>query len=166
VTALLQSLDSGKTDQLARKVALLSWLGRKNLLACTVTAGPVSGNPTVIVGGVPQGGVVSYCPQAQETLVIANRLLDDPMAWEAIPKVCEHFITRMPGDKSLVSYCEVVMGGLASKKKEGAAAAAKELSEDDAWVLKNTAGGDWRRALIDNRPAMRELMQIYAIKGR
>jgi len=166
VTALLQSLDSGKTDQLARKVALLSWLGRKNLLACTVTAGPAIGNPTVQTGGIPQGGVVSYCAQAQETLIVANRLLDDPTAWEAIPKVCEHFITRMPGDKSLVAYCEVVMGGLASKKKEGAAAAAKELAEDDAWVLKGTAPGDWRRALIDNRPAMRELMQIYASKGR
>ncbi|HMF41626.1 MAG TPA: FlgO family outer membrane protein, partial [Polyangia bacterium] len=58
VTALLQSLDSTKTEQLARKVALLTWLGRKDLLACTVVAGPASGNPSIIVGGVPQGGVV------------------------------------------------------------------------------------------------------------
>jgi hypothetical protein len=72
----------------------------------------------------------------------------------------------MPGDKSLVSYCETVMGSLEWKKKEGAAAAAKSLAEDDAWVLKGTAAWDWRRALIDNRPAMRELMQIYAGKGR
>lgn len=166
VTALLQSLESTKTDQLARKVALLSWLGRKNLLACTVTAGPVSGNATSLVGGIPQGGVVSYCAQAQETLVIANRLLDDPTQWEAIPKVCEHFITRLPGDKSLVAYCEMLMGSLEFKKKEGAAAVAKELADDDAWVLKGTAAWDWRRALIDNRPAMRELLQIYAAKGR
>jgi len=166
VSALLQSLDSTRTDQLARKLALLTWLGRKNLLACTAVAGPARGNPTVIVGGVPQGGVVSYCAQAQETLVVANRLVDDPTQWEAIPKVCEHFITRLPGDKSVLSYCEVVMKSIELKKKEGAAAVAKELAEDDAFVLKNTVAWDWRRALIDNRPAMRELMQLYAGKGR
>ena len=118
------------------------------------------------MGGVPQGGVVSYCPQAQETLIIANRLVDDPTQWEAIPRVCEHFITRMPADKAIVSYCETVMSGIASKKKEGAAEAAKELADDDAFVLKNTAAGDWRRALIDNRPAMRALLQIYAGQPR
>ena len=166
VTALLQSLDSTKTEQLARKVALLTWLGRKDLLACTVVAGPASGNPSIIVGGVPQGGVVSYCAQAQETLVIANRLVDDPTQWDAIPKVCEHFISRLPGDKSLVSYCEVVMQSVGFKKKEGAAAVAKELADDDAFVLKNTAPFDWRRALIENRPGMRELIQLYARKGR
>jgi TolB-like protein len=166
VSGLLQSLDSTRTDQLARKLALLTWLGRKNLLACTAVAGPASGNPTVIVGGVPQGGVVSTCAQAQETLVVANRLVDDPSQWEAIPKVCEHFITRLPGDKSVLSYCEVVMKSIELKKKEGAAAVAKELAEDDAFVLKNTVTWDWRRALIDNRPAMRELMQVYAGKGR
>ena len=166
VSALLQSLDNTRTDQLARKLALLTWLGRKNLLACTVVAGPASGNPTVIVGGVPQGGVVSYCPQAQETLIVANRLVDDPTQWEAIPKVCEHFIARLPGDKSVVSYCEVVMKSIELKKKEGAAAVAKELAEDDAFVLKGTATWDWRRALIENRPAMRDLLQLYASKGR
>lgn len=166
VNALLQSLDNGRTAELARKLALLSWLGRKNLLACTVVAGPASGNRTSIVGGVPQGGVVSYCPQAQETLIIAYRLIDDPTQWEVIPKVCEQFVTRMPGDKAILSYCEMVIGGIASKKKEGAAEAAKELADDDAFVLKNTAAGDWRRALIDNRPAMRALLQIYAGKPR
>ena len=166
VSALLQSLDSTRTDQLARKLALLAWLGRKNLLACAVVAGPASGNRSVIVGGVPQGGVVSYCPQAQETLIVANRLVDDPTQWEAIPRVCEHFIARMPGDKSVVSYCEVVMKSIELKKKEGAAAAAKELAEDDAFVLKGAPAWDWRRALIENRPAMRDLLQIYASKGR
>src|SRR4029078_2699810 len=121
-----------------------------------------TGNPTVIVGGVPQGGVVSYCAQAQETLVVAKRLVDDPSQWEAIPKVCEHFIARLPGDKSVLSYCEVVMRSVELKKKDGAAAVAKELAEDDAFVLKNTVAWDWLRALIDNRPAMRELMQLYA----
>ena len=166
VSALLQSLDNTRTDQFARKLALLTWLARKNLLACAVVAGPASGNPTVIVGGIPQGGVVSYCPQAQETLIVANRLVDDPTQWEAIPKVCEHFIARLPGDKSILSYCEVVMKSIELKKKEGAAAVAKELAEDDAFVLKGTATWDWRRALIENRPAMRDLLQLYASKGR
>jgi len=171
VAGLLQSLDNTRTDQLGRKLALLTWLGRKDLLACAVITGPAAAvkpgsNPTVIVGGLPQGGNVSYCPQAQETLVIAYRLVDDPTQWEAIPKVCEHFITRLPGNQSLVSYCETVMHMVESKKQEGAPAVAKELADDDAFVLKNTAAWDWRRALIDNRPAMRELIQLYARKGR
>jgi TolB-like protein len=166
VSTLLQSLDNTRTDQLARKVALLTWLGRKDLLACTVVAGPATGNPTIIVGGMPQGGVVSYCTQAQETLMVANRLVDDPTQWDAIPKVCEHFVTRLPGDKSVLSYCETVMKSIELKKKEGADAAAKELAEDDAFVLKNTVAWDWRRALIDNRPAMRALMQVYAGQRR
>ena len=82
VSTLLQSLDNTRTDQLARKLALLTWLGRKNLLACAVGTAAASdkpsGNPTVIIGGVPQGGAVSTCPQAQETLVVAFRLVDDP----------------------------------------------------------------------------------------
>jgi len=73
---------------------------------------------------------------------------------------------RLPGNGSLVSYCETVMRMLEFKKKEGAATVAKALADDDAWVLKTTATWDWRRALIENRPAMRELLQLYASKGR
>jgi TolB-like protein len=166
VNALLQTLDTTKTEQLARKVALLTWLGRRDLLACLVTAGPASGNPNSIVGGVPQGGVVSYCPQAQETLVVAFRLLDDPTQWEVIPKVCEHFIARLPGDKSVLSYCEMMMHVLESKKTIGAPVAAKELADDDARVLKYSPAWDWRRALLDNRAAMQAVLQLYARQGR
>ena len=166
VGGLLQSLDSTKTEQLARKVALLGWLGRRNLLACVVVAGPAPNNPGVLNAGVPQGGVVSYCPQAQETLVIAMRLVDDPTQWDAIPKVCEHFISKLPGDKSILSYCETVMTMLGFKKKEGVPAATKELADEDAFVLKGTIPTDWRRALIENRPGMREVLQTYARKGR
>ena len=73
---------------------------------------------------------------------------------------------RLPGDKSVLSYCEIVMKSIELKKKEGAAAAAKELADDDAFVLKGTTAWDWRRALIENRPAMRDLLQIYSSKGR
>jgi hypothetical protein len=166
VNGLLQSLDSTKTEQLARKVALLGWLGRHDLLACTVVAGPAPAGSSVLVAGVPQGGVVSYCPQAQETLVIAMRLVDDPTQWEAIPKVCEHFIGKLPGDRAIISYCETLMTMLGFKKKEGADAVGKALAEDDASVLKNTIETDWRRALITNRPAMRDLLQTYARKGK
>ena len=45
----------------------------------------------------------------------------------------------MPGDKSVVSYCEVVMKSIELKKKEGAAAAAKELAEDDDYIAYDAA---------------------------
>jgi TolB-like protein len=167
VDAMLVALDSTKGEQLARKVALLSWLARRDLIACHVVAAPATGNTNNLVGGVPIGGAVSFCRQAQETLVVAFRLLDDPTQWEAIPKVCEYFIHKLPGDRGVLSYCEsAVMQLLAAKKREGAAAVAKELADEDESVRKNTSPEDWRRALIDNRPAMRELVQLFARKPR
>lgn len=167
VDGLLLALDNGKSEQLARKVALLTWLGRRDLLACRIKAGSATGNTSVLIGGVPQGGVISFCRQAHETLAIAFRLVDDPTQWSAIPRVCEHFIHKLPGDQSVLSYCEnALMKSLAANKQQGAAAAGKQLTEDDEWVRTHTSPDDWRRALIDNRAAMRALLQIYAGKGR
>ncbi|HEX6240411.1 MAG TPA: FlgO family outer membrane protein, partial [Polyangiales bacterium] len=65
VDALLASLDSKKLEQLNRKLALLTWLGKRNLLACARTSGPAQGNPNLLSAGIPQGGLVSHCPQVQ-----------------------------------------------------------------------------------------------------
>jgi TolB-like protein len=166
VDALLASLDGKKSEQLARKLALLSWLGRRNLLACAQTSGPALGNTNNLSGGIPQGGLVSHCPQVQEVLLLAYRGLEDPGQWRAIPKLCESFIGRLPGDKALLAYCEMLMQSLSSRQESGAAAAVKELAEDDEWVRANVKPDDWRRALLDNRPAARALVQLYAAQPR
>ena len=162
VDALLQSLADAKGPQYERKLSLLTWLARGGQLACTHTSGPAVGRVDVLIGGVPQGGVVSHCPQVQAVLMVANRLLDDPTQWDAIAKTCEHFIARLPGDKAALAYCEMLMSSLNRKKVEGAAAVSQELAEDDARILKGSAPDDWRRTLIEKRPAMRGLLQVYA----
>jgi TolB-like protein len=162
VDALLASLESDKAEQYARKLALLSWLASRDLLACTKTSGPAVGKTNVLMGGIPQGGVASHCLQVQETLVVAERSLVDPTTWEATPKLCEQLIARLPGDKALLAYCEMLVRSLKSAKRSGAEEARRELAENDEWTLKNTDADDWRRALIQQRPAMRNLLQIYA----
>jgi len=162
VDALLQSLADAKGPQYERKLSLLTWLARGGQLACTQTSGPAVGRVDVLIGGVPQGGVVSHCPQVQAVLMVANRLLDDPTQWDAIAKTCEHFIARLPGDKAALAYCEMLMSSFNSKKVEGAAVVSQELAEDDARILKGSAPDDWRRTLIEKRPAMRGLLQVYA----
>jgi TolB-like protein len=166
VDALLASLDSKKAEQLSRKLALLTWLGRNKLLACSTTSGPAVGNANNLAGGIPQGGVASHCPQVQEVLVVAYRGLEDPSQWGSIPKLCESLIAQLPGDKALLAYCEMLMQSLASKKESGAEAAAKELAEDDEWVRANVKPDDWRRALLDNRPSARAMLQVYTAKPR
>ncbi len=109
VEAILSGLDDTRTEQLAQKVELLRWLGERKLLACAgPQTGPV-GNPTVLVGGVPSGGVISPCRHAHEVLLIAFRLLDDPDCWSDVPKVCERLIARRPADAPIASYCEHVL---------------------------------------------------------
>ena len=166
VDGLLASLDSKKGEQLSRKLALLTWLGRSNLLACAVTSGPAVGSVNNLSGGIPHGGVASHCPQVQEVLLLAYRGLEDPSQWPALPKLCESLIARLPGDKALLAYCEMLMQSLASQKESGAEAVAKELAEDDEWVRANVKPDDWRRALLDNRPAARAMLQVYTAKAR
>ena len=56
----------------------------------------------------------------------------------------------------------MLMSSLNSKKVEGAAVVSQELAEDDTRILKGSAPDDWRRTLIEKRPAMRGLLQVYA----
>ncbi|HEX6243542.1 MAG TPA: hypothetical protein VFZ61_21665, partial [Polyangiales bacterium] len=129
------------------------------------TSGPALGNPNLLSAGVPQGGPVSHCPQVQEVLIAAYRALPDPTQWGAVPKVCEAFIAQLPGDQALMAYCEMLMRSLASQKESGAEAAAKELAEDDEWTRANVKPDDWRRALLDSRPAARAMLQAYASRS-
>jgi TolB-like protein len=167
VDALLMSLDNGKTEQFKRKVALLQWLAGRELLVCERVAGPATGNPTVLIGGVPTGGTISYCRQAHEVLGIAYRLYEDPSQWDVIPKVCEYFINRLPGDQAVASYCEhAIMGSLRSYQRSyqtsGREGAAKKWAEDRAWDRKFLQPGDWRLALLDNEDGMKNLIATYA----
>jgi TolB-like protein len=159
VEELLQSLDDAKSDELGRKIKVLRWLGERRLIACPRREGPATGNPTVLSGGVPLGGVVSHCAQAGDVLKIAYRLLEDPTQRDVIPQVCEHFIRELPGDKALFKYCEVALvGRIASPGRPEKDSERKKRHAEAARLPKT----DWRRALYDNDDAMKALLAVYA----
>jgi len=166
VDAFLIGLEDGKSAQFKRKVALLQWLANQDLLACKVTGGPATGKPTVLIGGVPASGSISYCRQAQEVLSIGLRLAEDPTQWEALPKVCEYFIHRLPNDLSVASYCEhAVLGSLRGYQMQGKEAAQKQWDENKEWERSKLQPGDWRWALLDNEAGMKKLIATYARKN-
>jgi TolB-like protein len=109
VENLLLKLDSTNREQSLRKVNLLTWLAKRDILACSVTRGPALGTAGVIINGVPAGGIISHCPQVQEVLHIAYNLVEDPSTMEVIPPVCEFFVRRLPEDRALASYCRNVL---------------------------------------------------------
>ena len=162
VEILLTSLNNTKTEQLRRKIALLRSLGERKLLACTQTSGLATGNPTVLVGGVPSGGTVRHCRQAYEVLLLAHRLTGDPSQWEVIPRVCEYFIHQLPGDQALLRYCEMnLLDDIQNNKADGAEAAREKL-EEDRQLYSQWKPGTWGRALLDNDDGMKALLGVYA----
>ncbi len=165
VQDLLLSLDDTKSEQLRRKLVLLQWLGERNLLACTQTSGPATGNPTVMMGGVPAGGTVSHCRQAYEVLLTASHLKGDPSQWEEIGRACEYFIGQLPGDRALLRYCEQnLMAEIQSARAEGSAAAEQERKAWREWA-ESTPPGAWPHARLDNEQAMKAMLRCYADKA-
>jgi TolB-like protein len=165
VEKALAVLDDARNDHAVRKVKLLTWLGEHRALACTRREGPASGNPTVLVGWIPSGGVVSYCPQAAAVLLLAVRQTPDPSQWETIPKVCEYFVRQLPEDLSLLQFCErVVMRELESARGGGEKSAAKKWEKWQKEKRKKLAAlplVDGKPA-VDNYPAIKAMLAVYA----
>lgn len=162
IDALLAGLDNTKTTQFQKKLEVLQKLADAKKLACRQRGGPALGNPTVLNGGVPAGGVISHCPQVQEVMRVAYRLVEDPDAWGQLPKVCEYFIAQLPGDLALLRYCETtIMASLQEKQREGADVAKAAFEEERTEALGYSLN-DWRHALAENHSAMRRLIQSYA----
>jgi hypothetical protein len=162
IDGLLASLDNTKTAQFRKKLAVLQKLADAKKLACRQRSGPALGNATILNGGVPAGGVISHCPQVQEVMRVAYRLVEDPDAWSQLPKVCEYFIGQLPGDLALLRYCEsTIMAALQEKQREGADFARAAFEEERTEAL-GYGLDDWRHALAENHAAMRRLIQSYA----
>ncbi|MDP3235541.1 MAG: CsgG/HfaB family protein [Myxococcales bacterium] len=143
VTALLQQLQEGKTDEQKRKVELLLWLAENDL-----TPPAVNGLPAVAMGG----------------LQIVYRHTGDPTQWENIPKACEYFIARYPTDDYPKSYCRGLLMSLKAEATRDRTEAMREWDEEREEDLKKLDPEDWRVSLHKNEAAMRKLIALYASK--
>jgi TolB-like protein len=143
VDALLMQLNSGDTEQLRKKVELLTWLAQRDLTPSTPGLSRV---PT-------------------EALAIALRFAEDPSQWDVLPRVCEYFINRYPKEDYPKSYCrnavlKIIEG---NRKYMSVADAQKRWNEGRESDAKLDAD-DWRMALVKNDAGMRKLLALYASK--
>ena len=143
---LLSSLASSDTEQLRKKVELLTWLAERDL--------------------TPSTPGMSRVPS--EALGIAYRLTDDPGQWDVIPRVCEYFISHYPTEDYPKSYCRGLIKSIENNRKSRSVAEAqKQWDEDQAHDAKLDPD-DWRVALVKNNAGMRKLLALYAskVKGK
>ncbi|MBL8921145.1 MAG: hypothetical protein JNJ54_19940 [Myxococcaceae bacterium] len=143
VSALLLSLQEGKTEEQRRKVELLTWLAENDL-----TPPAVNGLAAVAMGG----------------LQIVYRHTEDPTQWENIPLACEYFISRYPKEDYPKTYCRGLLQSLRSETTRNRAEAQREWDEERDEDLKRLDPEDWRISLHKNEAAMRKLIALYASK--
>ncbi|HEX6241396.1 MAG TPA: FlgO family outer membrane protein [Polyangiales bacterium] len=145
VDALLVQLQNGDTEQLRKKVELLTWLAERNLTPVT------------------QG----FSRVPMEALAIAMRYAEDPTQWEVLPRVCEYFIGRYPNEDYPKSYCRNAILKIidSTRKYSTAEDAQKRWNEGRASDAKLDAD-DWRYALVKNDAGMRKLLALYAGRVR
>lgn len=166
VDKILAVLDNERTDHVARKVTLLTWLGEHHVLACTRREGPATGEPSVLHNLRPSGGVVSFCPQAAEVLWRSAIAARNPSQWEVVPKVREYFVRQLPDDLSQLQCAKVVTGELEDARRAGAKATWKawkkrEKEEQKQKLLATLPPEDGKRP-VDNGPAIRAMLAVYA----
>jgi TolB-like protein len=165
VDRVLAGLDDARNDHVVRKIALLTWLGEHQVLACTKRESPATGNPSVLVSWIPSGGVVSVCPQAAAVLFFGVMQARDPSQWETLPKVCEYFVRQLPDDLSLLQYCErVIMREVERARSEGVKSAAKAWDKWQKEKRKKLAKLPLQdgKPAVDNYPAIKAMLAIYA----
>jgi TolB-like protein len=143
VDALLLQLNNGDTDQLRKKVELLSWLAERDL--------------------TPSTPGLSRVPL--EALAIALRFTDDPSMWDVLPRACEYFIGRYPNEDYPKSYCRnAVLKSVELNRKYMSVADAQKRWNDARESDAKLDPDDWRIALVKNDAGMRKLLQLYASK--
>lgn len=145
VDALLLQLNSGDSEQLRKKVELLTWLAERDL--------------------TPSTPGLSRVPL--EGLGIALRFTDDPSLWDVLPRVCEYFIIRYPSEDYPKSYCRnAVLPSVESTRKYTSVADAQKRWNEQREANAKLDPDDWRLALVKNEAGMRKLLLLYASKVR
>ena len=82
-----------------------------------------------------------------------------------LPRVCEYFIGRYPGEDYPKSYCRnAVLKSVELNRKYMSVADAQKRWNDARESDAKLDPDDWRIALVKNDAGMRKLLQLYASK--
>jgi TolB-like protein len=144
VDALLGQLDSTKTDQLQRKIELLTFLVKNDLTP--------SGSP-----------YFSAVPNVAMELI--GRHHEDPVVWDSIPAAYEYVLSRYPTQPGLADRCRLELRSLKGEMETDRVTAQREWDEDREQELKYDPT-DWRVALRKNEAGLRNLIKLYASKAK
>ena len=138
VDELLMRLSSSETDQLRKKVALLSFLAERDL------------TPT-------------YPGEFSRISLEVNALLwrfdDLPDAEAVLPPVCEYLISRYPKDQNAMGQCKLLLQILEKRPKQDMAT--RKQDWDKKWASVTL---DWQIALRETTPDILKLFRLYAQK--
>src|ERR1041384_5110666 len=139
VDELFTTLSSSDTEQLKKKVALLTYLAQRDL------------TPTLYP---------NFSRIALEVNSLIFRFDDAPDAEALLPPVCEYLISRFPKDQTARNQCKLLLQVLENHAKIGDAATRKRYF-DERW---QRAGLDWALALKAAMPDIFKLFRLYGQK--
>lgn len=140
VDELFTQLSNNETDQLVKKVALLSFLAQRDL------------TPSL-------AGGFSRIPLEVNSLLW--RFDEVPDAEVVLPPVCEYLISRFPKDQSVQGQCKLLLKIIESRPKEDLAT--RKRKWDEKWQKVTL---DWELALKAAMPDIFKLFRLYGQKAR
>jgi TolB-like protein len=138
VDELFVQLSSSDTDQLKRKVALLSFLAQRDL-----TPSPYP----------------NFSRLALEVNALLWRFDQSPDAETLLPPVCEYLISRFSKDQSVQGQCKLLLQIIETAAKRPAAE--RKRSWDERWKGVTL---DWEVALKVATPEILQLFRLYGQK--
>jgi len=138
VDELLRQLSSSETDQLRKKVALLTFLAERDL------------TPTY---------PGDFSRIALEVNSLLWRFDELPDGEAVLPPVCEYLISRYPKDQTAMGQCKLLLKILEERPKQDTAT--RKQNWDKKWAGVKL---DWEVALRDTTPDILKLFRLYGQK--
>lgn len=135
---MLASLQNSETDQLKKKVQLLTYLVQRDL--------------------TPQS-IPGFSRVGMEIMALVWRFDMMPDATAVLPPVCEYLLARYPGDQGTTIQCKQLIKTLPSNDKQPAAQ--RKTNWDYRW---DHAALDWELALKDSMPQILNLFKLCGSK--
>ena len=138
VDELLRQLSSSETDQLRKKVALLTFLAERDLA------------PTY---------PGDFSRIALEINALLWRFDELPDGEAVLPPVCEYLISRYPKDQTAMGQCKLLLKILEERPRQDTAT--RKQNWDKKWAGVKL---DWEVALRDTTPDILKLFRLYGQK--
>jgi TolB-like protein len=138
VDELLVQLSNSETDQLKRKVALLTFLAERDL------------TPTY---------PGEFSRVSLEVNSLLWRFIELPDGNTVLPPVCEYLISRYPKDQGVMGQCKLLLKILDERPRQDMAMRKRDW--DRKWADVTL---DWEVALRDTTPEILKLFRLYGQK--